>query len=143
LDEQFDFLITAQNVYILHPASFERIAAIEEFAAVKAREKMLALGTQVKFIDFVGLADFVAKHRRGARLLAALSSRDDLQVIKRDLFIKAAKESGIVLVKSGHKLKPAKGSELGVLEILDDRRYTTALKLGPKPAFVASSRRRI
>jgi hypothetical protein len=29
-----------------------------------------------------------------------------------------------------------------LLEMLDDRRYTTALKPGAKPAFVASSRRR-
>jgi hypothetical protein len=30
LDNQFDFLITAQHVYILHPAGFERVAEIEE-----------------------------------------------------------------------------------------------------------------
>jgi Domain of unknown function (DUF4868) len=143
LDEQFDFLITDQYVYILHPAGFERIAEIEEFAASEARLMTLALNKTVKFIDFSDLADYVAKHKRGARLIAALNGRKDLHTIKRAMFIKAASEAGVVLEKKGSKLIPARGSEIGCLELLDDRRYTTALKPGPKPAFVASSRRRI
>jgi Kiwa protein KwaB-like len=90
LDDQFDFLITAQYVYILHPAGFERIADIEEFASAKAYERTLALGATVKFIDFGGLADYVAKHKRGARLVAALNGRNDLHTIKRAKFVKAA-----------------------------------------------------
>jgi len=141
LDEQFDFLITGHHVYILHPAGFERIAEIEKFAAAKARTMTLSLGTKLKFIDCVILADYVANHRRAARLVAALYARGDLHAIKRALFVKAANETGLVLIENGRKLTPAKGSELGVLEMLDDRRYTTALKSGHKPAFVASSRR--
>jgi hypothetical protein len=143
LDDQFDFLITGQHIYILHPAGFERIAEIEEFAAVKARTMMLSLGRKVTFIECAGLADYVAKRRRAARLVAALHSRTDLHTIKRALFVKAAKDTGVVLVAVGRKLAPAAGSELGILEMLDDRRYTTALKPGQKPAFVASSRRRL
>jgi hypothetical protein len=143
LDDKFDFLVTAQHIFILHPAGFERVAEIEEFAAVKAREMMLTLATKVKFIDCAGLADYVAKHRRAARLVAALHCRDDLQTIKRDLFVAAARETGVVLMEIARKLTPEKGSELGCLEMLDDRRYTTALKSGPKPVFVASSRRRL
>ena len=75
--------------------------------------------------------------------MAALHARTDLHTIKRALFVKAANECGIVLIENGRKLTPEKGSELGVLEMLDDRRYTTALKTGQKPAFVASSRRRL
>jgi Domain of unknown function (DUF4868) len=143
LDDQFDFLITGQRVYILHPAGFERIAEIEEFAAAKARTMMLSLGKKVTFIECADLAEYVAKHRRAARLVAALHSRTDLHTIKRNLFVKAAKDTGITLIENGRKLTPAKGSELGVLEMLDDRRYTTALKAGQQPAFVASSRRRL
>ena len=143
LDDQFDFLITAQHVYILHPAGFERIAEIEEFAAAKAHQMSLALGKKVKFISFTELANYVGKHKRGARLVAALNERSDLHAIKRAMFIKTAKETGVELENTGGKLVPAKGSEIGLLEMLDDRRYTTALKPGAKPAFVASSRRRI
>jgi hypothetical protein len=141
LDNQFDFLVTAQHIYILNPTGFERIAEIEAFASAKAKELTLALGTTVTFLDFGGLAEYVAKHRRGARLVAALNARRDLHAIKRSMFIKAAKETGVELVKAGRKLAPGKGSEIGCLEILDHRRYTTTLRPGLKPAFIASSRR--
>ena len=143
LDDQFDFLITGQHVYILHPAGFERIAEIEEFAATKAQQMTLALGSKIKFINFNELAIYVAKHKRGARLVAALNERSDLHAIQRAMFVKSAKETGVELENTGGKFVPAKGSEIGLLEMLDDRRYTTALKPGPRPAFVASSRRRI
>ena len=39
LDNDFDFLITSQHVYILHPGGFERIAQMEKFVSAKAREK--------------------------------------------------------------------------------------------------------
>jgi Domain of unknown function (DUF4868) len=143
LDDQFDFLITGQHVYILHPAGFERIAEIEEFAATKAQQMTLALGSKIKFINFNELAIYVAKHKRGARLVAALNERSDLHAIQRAMFVKSAKETGVELENIGGKFVPAKGSEIGLLEMLDDRRYTTALKPGPRPAFVASSRRRI
>ena len=106
LDDQFDFLITVQHIYILHPAGFERIAKIEEFAAAKARAMMLSIGTKVTFIECPILADYVAKHRRAARLVAALHSRSDLHSIKRALFVKAAKETGVVLIGHGRKLTP-------------------------------------
>jgi hypothetical protein len=53
------------------------IAEIEQFAAAKAQQMTLALATKVKFINFIALANFVAKHS-GARLVAALNERSDL-----------------------------------------------------------------
>ena len=143
LDNQFDFLITAFHIYVLHPTAFERIAELEAFASAKAREMTVALGATVKFLDFTGLAGYVGKHKRAAKLVAALNARGDLSAIKRSMFCKAADETGVELEKAGRKMVPRKGSEIGCLELLDDRRYTTTLKPGTKPAFVASSRRQI
>ena len=141
LDNEFDFLITAQHVYILHPTGFERIAEIEAFALEKAKEMSLALGTTVKFLDFTQLAEFVGSHKRAARLVAALKARGDLGTIRRSMFSKAAEETGVQLDMAGRKLTPKEGSEIGCLELLDHRRYTTTLRPGAKPAFVATSRR--
>jgi hypothetical protein len=141
LDNQFDFLITAQHVYILHPAGFERIAEIEVFASARAREMTLALAETVRFLDFSGLSEYVSRHKRAARLVATLHARGDLNAVKRALFCKSAKETGVVLETAGRKLRPGHGSEIACLELLDNRRYTTTLKPGPKPAFIASSRR--
>jgi hypothetical protein len=141
LDNQFDFLITAQYVYILHPVGFERVAEIEAYASTRAREMTLELARSVKFLDFSGLSEYVGKHKRAARLVATLHSRGDLAAIKRALFCKSAEETGVLLEEVGRKLAPRNGSEIACLELLDNRRYTTMLKPGAKPAFVASSRR--
>ena len=141
LDNQFDFLITAQHVYILHPTGFERIAEIDTFAAARAKEMTLALGAAVRFLDFTGLADYVAGHKRAARLVAGLNARDDLRAVRRSMFLKVAEETGVELERAGRKMAPKEGNEIGCLELLDHRRYTTTLKPGPKPAFVATSRR--
>ena len=109
---------------------------------MKAEEMTLRLGDTVKFLDFTGLAQVVAKHKRAARLVAALKARSDLGVIKRSMFSQAAEETGVKLEKLGRKLVP-KAREIDCLELLDHRRYTTALKAGPNPAFVATSRRPI
>jgi hypothetical protein len=45
------------------------------------------------------------------------------------------------LFNIGRRIGPAAGSELAFLELLDDRRYATAIETGPKEAFVASSRK--
>lgn len=141
LDNEFDFLITGQHAYVLHPAAFEGIADIEAYASTRAQARTLALGETVTFLDFAALAQFVGSHKRAARLVAALNGRDDLGTITRVMFTRAAQETGVALERAGRKLAPARGSEIGCLEILDHRRYTTALRPGPKPAFIASSRR--
>lgn len=143
LDHDFDFLVTPQNVYILHPTGFERIAEIEALVSASAREKALALGQKVRFADFARIAEFVTTHKRAAKLIAALSSRGDLDRIKRSRFIAAAEETGVELEENRGKILPASDSEVAFLELLDDRRYTTSMKTGPKDAYVASSRRRV
>jgi len=141
LDNEFDFLITQQSIYILHPIGFERIAEIEEFVSEKAQQKALDLGNQIRFADFRSIATFVAGHKRAARLVAALASRGGLNRIKRSKFIALAGTTAVRLENVGQKIRPAAGAEMAFLELLDDRRYTTAIRTGGPEAFVASSRR--
>jgi hypothetical protein len=141
LDNEFDFLITRNHVYILHPAGLERIAQVEQLVSAKAREKALALGRQITFVDFASIAEFVAHHKRAARAVVALVSREGLNNISRSKLAVAARETDVVLVNIGRKISPATGSEMAFLELLDDRRYATAIKTGPKEAYVANSRK--
>jgi hypothetical protein len=97
-----------------HPAPFEHIAEIESYAAVRAEKKTLALGDTVTFLDFTALADYVAKHRRAARLVAALNGRDDLDTITKAMFTRAAAETGVTLERAGRKLKPRQGRRTGL-----------------------------
>ncbi len=143
LDLDFDYLITSAHVYILHPAGFEATVGIQALVSERASENAEALGESIKFANFERIAEFVKTKRRAARLVAALSARDDLDRIKRSKFIATAAETGVVLEKKGSKIGPAPGSELGFLELLDRRRYTVEIMVGAKEAFLASSRKRI
>jgi len=143
LDREFDFVITGEHIYILRPVGFERIAEIEEFVSARAQEKALALGDQVTFADFTSIAELVSRRKRAGRLVAALVSRAGLDQIERRKFVAAARETEVGLVTVNGKISPAEGAEIGFLELLDDRRYTTAIRAGPKEAYVASSRKQL
>jgi len=143
LDHEFDVLITAGHVHILHPKSFEFIADIEQLVADKAHEKALSLGEHIKFARFEGVAEFCRTKKRAARLVASLCARDDLGQIRRAKFIAAAGQSGVEIEAVGNKIRPLAGSEYGFLELLDDRRYITDIKTGAAERFFASSRRRL
>ena len=143
LDNEFDFLIDPQHVYILHPAAVEHIAKIEELVAAKARDRALSLAGVVEFADFGRIAEFALRHKRAARLVVSLASRPDLDRIQKKRFVALAADTDVAIEKLGRKIQPAIGAEIAFLELLDFRRYTVAIKTGPKEAFVASSRRPI
>lgn len=143
LDHEFDFLVSSERVYILHPLQFDFVADIEELVAAKAHDKAVALGEQLKFADFRRIAEFVRSKKRAARIVASLSARDDLAKIKKSKFIAAAAENGIKLEQVGQKYGPLEGFEFQFLELLDSRRYTTNIKVGAKEKFLANSRKRV
>jgi Domain of unknown function (DUF4868) len=142
LDHEFDFLVTDQNVYVLNPAGFEQVAEIEALATARV-QNTLSLGKKIRFVDFESLADFAEHHKKAARLVAALGARSGLDRISGSKFKLAARDTQVELERVGKQIRPANGSEIAFLELLDDRRYTTALKPGAKDAYVASSRRPI
>ena len=102
----------------------------------------LRLGDTVKFLDFTGLAQFVAKHKRAARLVAAPESKKRFGAIKRSMFSQAAEKPASNLKRSAESSFPKPGMGSAAWSCLTIG-ATTALKAGPKPAFVATSRRPI
>lgn len=143
LDMDFDFLITQNSIFILRPSGFEFISDVSSLAAEKAKEKALSLASVLPFIDFNGIAEHASTHRRAARLVAAISIRGDLDKIRKEKLADAARDNKVELEEANGKLVPKSGNELGLLELLDHRRYTTSLTDDDPSAFVASSRQKI
>lgn len=143
LDNDFDFIVSHESIYILRPSGFEFISDVSTMASEKAREKALSLSTTLSFVDFEGIAEYAASHRRAARLVAAISIRDDLNKVQKERLQIAAQETKVELEEIGGKIRPKQGSELGFLELLDHRRYTTSLTDEPPAAFVATSRQKV
>lgn len=143
LDMDFDFLISHDSIFILRPSGFEFISDVSSLAAEKAKAKALSLASILPFIDFIAIAEHASTHRRAARLVSAIAIRGDLGRIKKDKLADAARDNKVELEEVDGKLVPKSGSELGLLELLDHRRYTTSLTDDDPSAFVASSRQKI
>jgi hypothetical protein len=144
LDADFDYLFTAENVFILRPSGFELTADIDEIVIAKAAENTLSLGQQIRFVDFDNLVDFVKRHKRAARLVASIKSHGDLGRIKRAKFLKHCKDCNVGCVQSAGKVYPVAGSEFDFLNILDRRLYLMNLTSGSEPeVYEANSRHKL
>ena len=144
LDRVFDFILTLYNIYILNPASLEFIADLSSVVSEKARERALSLSNILNFLSFDSMADFASHNKRAARLLAAISIRNDINEIKKDKLIEAANINKIELENiNGDKIKPKIGNEIALLELLDNRRYIVSLTDDVPCTFRANSRKQI
>ena len=144
LDRVFDFILTLDNIYILNPASLEFIADLSSVVSEKARERARSLSNILNFLSFDSIADFASHNNRAARLLAAISIRNDINEIKKDKLIEAANINKIELENiNGDKIKPKIGNEIALLELLDNRRYIVSLTDDAPCTFRANSRKQI
>ena len=145
LDNDFDFVIGRNEIYILRPSGFEFVADFPStLCDKKIDEKINSLSTRLSFLSFEGISDLAKNRSRVARLIAAISIRKDLEEINQEKFKEAARATNVELEEiGGGKLKPSIGNELGLLELLDYRRYTADLTDDTPSIFCADSRRKI
>jgi len=143
LDNDFDFLVTTDTVYILHPSGLEYIAELSDKVLSKAEAKATLLQSEMKFIDFSSIASYVITHKRAARLVMAISVRNDLDRINKENLVAMAEQSNIGLVDKNGKIQPADGNEIAFLELLDRRRYLISLIDGEPEIYRALARESI
>jgi hypothetical protein len=141
LDWEFDYLVTASSIYILHPSGFEYTAQIDDHILSHAATHATDLEKAISFIDFSGIARYVGNHKRAARLVAALRSRADLTGTCPKMLTKECGETGIKLVETNGKFAPVQGQEMPFLMLLDRRRYRVSLVPSVDETYEAASRR--
>jgi hypothetical protein len=141
LDTVFDYLITEQTVYILHPSGFEYTADIDEQILAHAANNIQVLGQAVNCVNFGGLAQFVATRKRAARLLASLRTRADLAQTSLELLTQLCQDTGIAVDLAEGKLAPVAGQEMAFLMLLDRRRYHVSLVPNVEETYEAANRR--
>lgn len=142
LDKDFDFIIDDTFVYILHSTGFENIAAVDEKMLSRAREKALELHQRVSFVDFTGIADHAAKHKRSARLVAAIWSNKELDTLSAAKVKRWANRTEVEYTEVAGLITPSVGNEAALLQILDYRRYAMDIDSKGVKVFEALSRRR-
>jgi hypothetical protein len=140
IDNDFDFIITEDEIYIFRINGFEKFAHLEEIILEKASESTERLGMIIPFLNIERLKKYASKHPSGARLIASIMARDDLaQTDER--FLKAqCKDKGVVIELIDGKIAPSRANESKLLHLLDRRMFTIRLVKNKKETYQAGSR---
>lgn len=145
LDNDFDFIIADQNIYILRPTAFEHVAKTTQRISTIAGSRLEHLQQTLQFLDLSELGSMISKRTRCARAVCAVSERNDLNQVKQQLLINIASQHGVNLATlPDGRLKPATDRDVIILlEILDARRYEFDLTGGGPIPFRATGRQRV
>lgn len=144
LDEEFDVVLCALNIFILNTRAFQQVADITAVVSSKAVDKLVLIEQAVSFLDLSRIAGRISQHPGTARLAVAVARRPDLALFVREAVETMAAAQGITLqlLPTG-RLRPNVAHEHKLLELLDDRRYVNQLtSAGPLP-YRAFSRQRV
>jgi len=143
LDMEFDYIVFNQMAYILRPSGFEYTAAIDTYILQKAKESALHIARVMPFLDLASLAEYVATHKRAARLIASIRSRRDINRTSRQKLTHECEKFGIELIRENTKWRPAEGHETEFLKLLDRRLYSSSLTDEEDELYEAANRKEI
>ncbi len=127
LDNVFDYVMTDQQVVILHPLGFEATANIQESILNAAAGVARGLKAKIPFIDFELVASYVENHKMAARLIASIQERRDIGTLSKQKFANECKKFNIEIERVDGRLFPKKGHELAFLKLLDRRLFHITL----------------
>ncbi|EGQ9180259.1 DUF4868 domain-containing protein [Vibrio alginolyticus] len=144
LDNDFDFVIAKNDVFVYRPRLFEAIANLEEELLQTAADRVETLARSLEFVNFDGIEKKASESKRAAKLVLSLAARDDLMQISQANVMKNAQETNLNLEQNeAGQIVPKEGSELDFLEMLDRRRYAIELVDGTKEIYRAPSRKKV
>lgn len=127
LNDDFDYLISPDAVYVLRPTGFERTADVQTYINKCAKDVATNLGREGTSVNFPALAKYASEHPRAGRLVFSVSSRGDSGDISLTRLKKLCKENEIEFVVKNGKIQPQPGYQMAFLELLDRRRYIVSL----------------
>ncbi|MEW6173686.1 MAG: Kiwa anti-phage protein KwaB-like domain-containing protein [Bacillota bacterium] len=143
LDQDFDYLVTGDEIYILRPSGFEYSADLGKRVLAKVMQNTQMLQQVMSFVDFNSMGEYVSTRKRAARLVAAIRSRDDLNGMTKARLMAVCDETGVGVEEVDGKLRPMSGQEMHFLMLLDRRRYSLLLIEDTPETYEATSRRKV
>ncbi len=140
LDREFDLLVDAETVHIIHPSSFEFAGKLQQAILDAVPRNVGALARALNFVDFGPIGEYARTRPRAARYVASIMSHPAIDRWGRaELLALCARNSVTVEDVEGRIIVPP-GNEMGFLEVLDRRRYDLELVPGEPERFRAASR---
>ena len=142
LDTDFDFLIDSDHTHIWRPRSFEFVSNLKEAILGAVPTNVALIQRDMPFLDFDSIREYASTHTRAAGYLASIC-KQDVSGIERKALIKLCKDTDVQVDEVNGSIKVRKEDVMGLLEVLDRRRYQIELVPGVEEKFRASKRREI
>ena len=143
LDADFDLLIDQDNTHVWRPSGFESLADLNQEVLNAVPVSISRIAAALPFLDLAGVESYAASRPRAARYLASIGSKQELTGITTEAQMDLCARTGVDLDKVNGHVLVGEGSEMGLLEVLDRRRYELALVPDAPERFRATSRTKI
>lgn len=143
LDADFDLLVDEDNTHVWRAAGFESLANLTQQVLKAVPVSVSRIAAELPFLDLTGVESYAATRPRAARYLASIGSKQALAGITTDALVDLCNRTEVDVQKVNGKVHVAEGSEMGLLEVLDRRRYELALVPDTPERFRAASRTKI
>ena len=128
LDNDFDFVVFDNQIYIFRVSGFEYITNAIEKIKSSASDNANQISAKVNYLDLSNIATYAMSHTKSARLLASINSRTDLNRIEKAKLVRNCNELGVVFVEDVHgSISITSGHEYNFLCLLDRRLYKVDL----------------
>lgn len=144
LDGDFDLLVDALNVHILRPSGFEFIGQLQKAVLGAVTTNVVALRSDLAFVDLDIVESYASKHPRAARYLASIRSKGEAQNIDRSRLLQLCGHTGVETSETEQgQVAVTDKHVMGFLEVLDRRRYEIELVVNSPEKYRAASRSKI
>lgn len=142
LDNDFDLLVSDDQLYILRPSSFEAIGKLTQAILDAVPENVTAIQQEIPIVNFNTIQDYASKHSRAARYLASIRTQT-LADMNHSALENLCKKTNVEIEKIGGKISVPEKHIMGFLEVLDRRRYPIELIDGTPESYRATSREKL
>ena len=143
LDKDFDLLIDSQSVYILHPSGFEFVGKLKAAILAAVERNIEALEQDLTIVNFNRIQEYASTRPRAARYLASIRTQQEIARVDMQHLLDACRATSVDVTEENEQIVVAEGHEMGLLEVLDRRRYEVTLVPDEPERFRAASRKQI
>ena len=142
LDSDFDLIIDTDYVHIWRPSAFEFLGNLKQAILDAVPYNVGVIRRDLPFLEFDGIQEYAATRPRAAKYLASIRTQN-LAGINRAALEAFCQKTGVDILSVNGQISVEKSNIMGLLEVLDRRRYEINLVPDDPERFRATGRRRI
>ena len=140
LDNDYDFLFDSEKLHILRPSGLEFTAQLQEAIMAAVQSNVDTISSDISYVNFESISEYAQKHPRAARYIASIRSQSEAHNVDKDKLKLFCQRTGVNFTETNNQLEINVANVMGLLEVLDRRRYEVDLVEDSIEVFRASGR---